>query len=194
MAPAFHLLILSTVFLFLAGEGLAQQSNVTCLSSYDWAKNSKSQSPCIVASFLQSPCNNGNFTVYSLPPDYHYIGPKQNDNSTENYCICTTPVYELMSACAKCQNRVYISWSAWSQFCTDFTPITPGVFNSSWIQQGTAIPQWAFQLPSSNDDQYNETLAKEVGDTPESTYIMPSHTGGSHSGTPTSSTSPDCEN
>lgn len=26
-------------------------------------------------------------------------------------------------------------------------------FNSSWIQQGTAVPQWAFQLPSSNDDQ-----------------------------------------
>jgi len=196
MAPGLRSLILSSAFILLFGaeKGLAQYSNVTCISSYSWAKNSKKQDPCVVASYLQSSCNNGDYTINTLPPGYHYIGPTQNNPSTQNYCICSTPVYELMSACGACQNQTFITWSAWSLYCTNFIPITEAVFNSSMIPGGTAIPQWAFQKPSDHNDSYSEVVSEELGDTPESTYVLPSgaskttsRTSSRTSGSPTTS-------
>ncbi|KAF8339551.1 uncharacterized protein EI90DRAFT_3037040 [Cantharellus anzutake] len=147
--------IFSIILLCLLGAektfAWSGSSNVTCHPSYSWASNSKGQNPCVVAASLQSVCNDGVFTVNSLPEGYHYIGPRQDDPSTQNVCICSTPVYELMSACADCQNRTYISWSAWSLYCTNFPSVQEGIYNAS-IPRETAIPQWAFEKPSQNDD------------------------------------------
>ncbi|KAF9507622.1 hypothetical protein BS47DRAFT_289414 [Hydnum rufescens UP504] len=113
-----HLLTLPTV--------QAQASNVTCLPSFDWSDNSLGQNPCLQAAWLQAECHDGDWRVNTIPPAFHYIGPQ--NNSTENACICTTVVYNLMSTCGACQNRTWISWTSWSFYCVDYRNITEGTW------------------------------------------------------------------
>ncbi|KAF9507616.1 hypothetical protein BS47DRAFT_1488764 [Hydnum rufescens UP504] len=159
----------------------AQTSNVTCLPSFNWSDNSLGQSPCLQAAWLQAECNDGDWGVDSLPPDYHYIGPT-SDNSTENACICTTVVYNLLSACGACQNLIWITWTSWSFFCVDYRYIKEGTYNVT-IPYGTSIPAWAFDLPSHHNDTFNISAAKNIGDSPE-------RTGGTLSPTSTSTSTP----
>jgi len=168
----------------------AQTSNVTCIPGLEWASNSKGQNPCLQAAWVQAVCNNGNFRVDTIPPTYHYIGPT-SDKSTENACICSTVVYNLMSGCAACQNLTWISWPSWSFYCNDYSRVE-GTFNVS-IPYGTAVPAWAFDLPINHGDIFNLTIAKNIGDAPErlpaSTSEAPSSTSSTPDVTPTFSIS-----
>ncbi|KAF9507618.1 hypothetical protein BS47DRAFT_288287 [Hydnum rufescens UP504] len=149
-----HLLTLPTV--------QAQTSNVTCLPSFNWSDNSLGQSPCLQAAWLQAECNDGNWRVNSLPPDYQYIGPT-SDNSTENACICTTVVYNLLSACGACQNLTWITWTTWSFYCVDYRYIKEGTYNVT-IPYGTSISAWAFDLPRNHNDTFDISAAQNIGD------------------------------
>ena len=83
------------------------------------------------------------YTVPSLQPGYHYIGPTGGAQAGD-LCVCNTITYSLMSACDGCQGSDWIaydfhvvvlfstagayvsaiSWSDYSNNCT--TTLPPG--------------------------------------------------------------------
>lgn len=175
----------------LPAEVIAQATDAVCLSQFNWMDNSKGQSPCFVAAYLESVCNNGQYTVPALLPDESYVGP---DADQATPCDCSAVTYSLIAACAICQNssNTYIAWSLWSFNCT--TAYTTGFPQN--IPSGTAVPNWAY-LDVTTSDNFNVTLAQSVGDAPESTaaQVKPTSsatlTSGTSSPTPTSSKSSD---
>ncbi|KAF8339524.1 uncharacterized protein EI90DRAFT_2247065 [Cantharellus anzutake] len=179
-----------TLFLFFlvfwSDKVLAQQTNVTCDSSFDWALNSQGHNPCKVASELQAVCYGG-WTVDSLPAGWHYIGPEpDNPRNKPNYCTCTSIVYQLMSACGACQNLTFISYPAWTIYCTNISTVE-GEYNPKFIPFGGLVPNWAYIKPSSYGGLFNIEIAKLVGDTPESTQLLTSSTTSSESSSSTTS-------
>lgn len=122
----------------LVANVAAQSSNVTqCIPAYSWAMNSKQQTPCLVAAYLEGVCTGQPFSVNSIPPGTHYLGP---DSSEANPCFCSTVAYSLVSACGGCQNRTFTSWGNWSLSCTSTEIATfPGA-----IPSGTDVPVWAY--------------------------------------------------
>ncbi|KAF8329847.1 uncharacterized protein EI90DRAFT_1353725 [Cantharellus anzutake] len=145
----------------------AQNTSVTCGSDWKWAENSRGQNPCGVAAYLLEVCYYPR--VYSVPPlpnGTHYIGPT-SDPSTQNQCVCSTPVYQLMSACGACQSLNYLHWNEWSFNCPSYG-IALGHYPYT-IPGGTAVPFWALTDPAQWGGTFNAELAKVVGDTPELT-------------------------
>ncbi|KAF8136781.1 hypothetical protein EV363DRAFT_1320525 [Boletus edulis] len=182
-------LVLTTGLLSVGPVGtLAQTTAATCLSSFSWMFNSKNQSPCQVAAYLQGACNGGQFSIPALPNGTHYTGPYADE---QNPCQCSSVTYNVISACGICQNHTIVNWSTWDFNCST---VYPGVF-APGVPDGTAVPQWAFQdLTTSN--AFNASLAEAVGDNPESTASHPQSTGstlststasGTASSSPTSS-------
>ncbi|TBU46691.1 hypothetical protein BD309DRAFT_587155 [Dichomitus squalens] len=85
-----------------------QSTNATCSDDYDWMRNSKAQSPCLITAWLQYPCY-GPFQVPGLPSGpYSYSGPL---NGSAYPCACNTVLYSMWAACAVCQgagiSRIY---------------------------------------------------------------------------------------
>jgi len=146
------------------GVSAQATSNATCLPEYNWMSNSKGQNPCLVASYLQSACNNGDWSVVDLPPDTHYTGPTLDE---VNSCQCSTVTYSMISACGICQNRTAEGWDAWSFNCT--SEIYPEVFLDN-IPSGTAVPAWAY-LNVTAENVFNPSEAEAEAETnpPEST-------------------------
>ncbi|KAF8843547.1 hypothetical protein BDN67DRAFT_1000775 [Paxillus ammoniavirescens] len=93
---------------------LAQESNATCQPSFTWADNSLGQSPCIVASYLESQCFTNGFNIQGLNPGQYYGAPS---GAYANPCECNTVAYSLVSACGACQGAVYLTWPAWTVNC-----------------------------------------------------------------------------
>ncbi|KXN92204.1 ATP synthase subunit beta, mitochondrial [Leucoagaricus sp. SymC.cos] len=95
---------------------LAQKSEVTCPPSFDWARNSKNQDPCLVVALLQADCRNDtNVTISKLAANEVYTGP--DPANTNDVCACNTVVYSLLSVCAACQNRFFVDWTSWTLHC-----------------------------------------------------------------------------
>ena len=100
----------------------------------EWqAINSKSQTPCLVAAYLESACGERTFSLQFFSSEYritlylatnipevplgnHYLGPTASE---ANLCRCSSVTYSAISACAGCQNRAYVSWLTWNQDCTE---------------------------------------------------------------------------
>ncbi|KAI6036104.1 hypothetical protein BKA83DRAFT_679403, partial [Pisolithus microcarpus] len=143
----------SVVALSRIAVAAAQYSNVVCSASYSWANNSLNQDPCVVASYLESQCDRGGFTVAALSPNAHYTGPNANEATP---CQCNAVVYSLICACAACQDAQYVSWGSWTTNCgsniSDSLPSPPPL--------GTVVPSWAY-LSIGNDGSWNATAAYE---------------------------------
>ncbi|KAI9571583.1 hypothetical protein HD554DRAFT_2302235 [Boletus coccyginus] len=133
--------------------------------------NSKGQNPCVVSAYLEGACNDGQFTVAPLPTSAHYAGPHADES---NQCQCSSVTYNTISACGLCQDRAIIGWSIWDTNCTT---VYPGVFMPG-VPAGTAVPHWAFQDVTASD-LFNVTLARSVGDNPESTALNSAKSTGS---------------
>ncbi|KAM5540813.1 hypothetical protein V8D89_005457 [Ganoderma adspersum] len=104
--------------------------------------NSKGQSPCLVSSWLFTPCSSpSNSFVSPLPHGYHYVTPL-NSSDSATPCRCNTVLFSTMSACATCQGEgdYIIPWLTYSQNCAN-TYIEKYPEN---IPAGTAIPAWAY--------------------------------------------------
>lgn len=145
-------------------RAIAQLTNATCLPQYGWMYNSKDQSPCLVAAYVQSVCFGSQYTVPALDPKnypYDYYPAPSADEA--NSCECNTVTYSLLSACAWCQNLTYTDWPDWKFYCS-----TEYLGYPENIPSGTAIPQWAYQNVVVSGS-FNATLAQVVGDSPEST-------------------------
>lgn len=130
-------ILTSVVALSRIAVTVAQYSNVVCSASYTWASNSLNQNPCIIASYLESQCDRGGFTVAALSPNAYYIGPNVIES---NACECNAVVYSLVCACAACQGAKFVSWPSWTTNCgsntSDSLPSPPPL--------GTVVPSWAY--------------------------------------------------
>ncbi|KAI6117694.1 hypothetical protein EDD16DRAFT_996455 [Pisolithus croceorrhizus] len=166
----------SVVALSCIAVAAAQYSNVVCSASYSWASNSLNQDPCVVASYLESQCDRGGFTVTALSPNAHYIGPNASES---DLCQCNAVVYSLICACAACQEAQYVSWHSWTTNCGSNTseslPSPPPL--------GTVVPSWAY-LSIGNGGSWNATAAYEnatAGQLPPTTSAAPATNNNSHS-------------
>ncbi|KAF9262805.1 hypothetical protein L218DRAFT_959949 [Marasmius fiardii PR-910] len=143
--------------------GRAQQSSIAkCnpAAGYDWAFNSKNQSPCDVASFLGGACLNG--ILFGVPPlnaTQIYQGPTL---ANANQCRCNTVFYSLLSACAGCQGARYLTWTSYSTNCSSSEENAPVI-----IPFGTAVPSWAYI--NVNPNGFDPVAARESANGPEST-------------------------
>ncbi|KAJ3509629.1 hypothetical protein NLJ89_g5122 [Agrocybe chaxingu] len=149
---------------------VASQSNVTaptCQAGFDWAFSSTGQSPCEIAAELGGVCSGGQFSLLPLDPGFVYLGPNQ-DNA--NSCRCSSVYYSLLSACALCQDRSFIRWSAYNSNCTT---VYLQVYQQA-IPVGVSVPNYAY-LDVSEGDIFNATAA-QADNGPESTRL-PSPTG-----------------
>ncbi|KAI1788869.1 hypothetical protein LXA43DRAFT_609760 [Ganoderma leucocontextum] len=146
----------------------AQGTNATCNSGFDWMTNSKGQSPCLVSSWLFTPCSSPSDSfVYSLTPGFHYNTPL---NTTESAvpCRCNTVLFSTIAACATCQGGAndIVPWLLYSQNCS--TPYIQKYPEN--IPSGTAIPAWAY-LDVRINNTFDPAAAQAVAaqDLPEST-------------------------
>ncbi|ESK94586.1 hypothetical protein Moror_7953 [Moniliophthora roreri MCA 2997] len=160
-------------WLVLLGLGLASYAQTvtpaTCTDTkFQWAFNSRNQSPCDVAGYLGGVCNAGQFTLPALTQEgQFYKGP---DVATANQCRCNTVFYSMLSACASCQDRTFIKWSSFATNCTTVYLTYPET-----IPSGTLVPGWAY-LDVTTSDIWNTTQASENSNVPESSGI-PKSTG-----------------
>jgi len=128
------LTLLAIFIKLLAGVSAQVNTSATCQSQYSWMSNSKGQSPCLVAAYLQAQCNNGTFQMsnISYPGYYSPVGA--------NACTCSTVTYSMVTACGFCQDANTPYWTQWSSACSavylqQYTPTIPAE---------TAIPHWAY--------------------------------------------------
>ncbi|KDN39366.1 hypothetical protein RSAG8_08883, partial [Rhizoctonia solani AG-8 WAC10335] len=160
MLSSRRLSLRTLLYLWILGtstEAGAQQTTATCDKSFDWARNSKGQSPCLVAAYLQGQCYpNKQWNVTSLPPPAQYLAPT---NQEVTGCACSSPVYSLLSACAACQGGSYGSWGQWTANCPSGL-INNGSFPFQ-VPADTAMPQWA--LKSISPESYFDPEAARGG-------------------------------
>ncbi|KAH9928437.1 uncharacterized protein BXZ73DRAFT_102278 [Epithele typhae] len=133
-------------------------TNATCSSDFDWMKNSKGQSPCLVTAWLWSPCFFPESFVPALAPDDLYGGPVSTAES--DLCECNTVAFSTVAACGICQGRGdgVVPWSAYDKFCTETAAVSTYPYT---VPSGTEIPAWAFQ-DVTESNVFNVTKAKAV--------------------------------
>ncbi|CUA78411.1 hypothetical protein RSOLAG22IIIB_07064 [Rhizoctonia solani] len=157
----------------------AQQTTVTCDRSFDWVWGLEMKSmraamtnSCWICrliilkasrrvlSLLTSRDSviqvNVKWNVTSLPTGTQYIAPT---NQEVTGCACSSPVYALLSACAACQGRSYVTWGQWTSNCP-----TGLINNGSFpfqVPTDTEMPQWA--LKSVGPESYFDLEAAKGG-------------------------------
>ncbi|KAF8261140.1 hypothetical protein EI94DRAFT_1746680 [Lactarius quietus] len=165
-------------YLLLIGLARAQVSAPNCTDNdFSWTFNSLQQNPCWVMAYLAATCNNGSFYVPPLPAGQSYNAPT-NDVGGNDVCKCNTVVYNLISACDACQGETWTPYTLWTLNCS--TVATPQTFPNP-VPIGTRVPKWAY-IDSSIGNNWNISLARSVGDSPEvtgSVFIVPTSTTGS---------------
>ncbi|KAI0750062.1 hypothetical protein C8Q80DRAFT_670079 [Daedaleopsis nitida] len=168
----FPLLVLIASGLGSCLPGVAgQDTNATCSPEFDWMFNSKGQSPCLISSYLFTPCAAPADTfVFPLGPGQHYATPVDEPTSA-NPCRCNTVLFSTIAACATCQGGgdYIVPWPTYSQNCS-----SPGPFIEEYpedIPSGTAVPAWAYLDIRLTDNTFSVAAAQEAADQdlPEST-------------------------
>ncbi|KDQ53002.1 hypothetical protein JAAARDRAFT_39713 [Jaapia argillacea MUCL 33604] len=129
----------------------AVQSSAICLNTYNWMQNSKQQTPCLVVSYLEAQCNEGDWNVPPLSsPDSHYDTPN-NTNLQLSPCACSWVAYNLYAGCTLCQgtqfNLSVLTWDAWSVQCGTFVSTTDYYPPNINIPDATALPYWSITDP-----------------------------------------------
>ncbi|KAI9067633.1 hypothetical protein FKP32DRAFT_1620132 [Trametes sanguinea] len=151
-----------------AVEVLGQGTSAFCETGYSWMENSKGQSPCLVASYLLTPCSTTAASwVFPLTPGYHYNTPT-NSPTSATPCRCNSVFYSAISACATCQGEqlAVVPWTLYAENCTT-------VYVSKYpddIPSGTSVPAWAY-IDVSKEGTFdpNAAQALALSDVPDST-------------------------
>ncbi|KAI1784553.1 hypothetical protein LXA43DRAFT_1101280 [Ganoderma leucocontextum] len=128
----------------------AQNTSVSCSSTYDWMRNSKSQSPCLIAAWLQYSC----VGAYEVGPPIYYLGPTNG----------TAQPWAGLGGIPP--------WPSFSQHC----PSVAAQQYPEAIPNGTLIPSWAY-LPLLNntfDVKAAQYIASLDGPATDTTSTMPS--------------------
>ncbi|KAM5540812.1 hypothetical protein V8D89_005456 [Ganoderma adspersum] len=121
------LIITSLLSSHIPGAVAQGATNATCNSGFEWMFNSKGQSPCLVSSWLLTPCSSPfESFVYPLSPGFHYNTPL-NSSDSATPCRCNTVLFSTISACATCQGE--------GQYIVPYPENIPS---------GTTITAWAY--------------------------------------------------
>ncbi|PFH54220.1 hypothetical protein AMATHDRAFT_38183 [Amanita thiersii Skay4041] len=120
--------VIGVTFLLLsiwttASAQVQSSAAAKCASTFDWARNRKGHDPCTVASYLKAQCDSTDNIVKSLPQGGIYLAPDLSQ--ANNTCLCSSPVYSLLSACALCQAGKFENFP-------------------EKIPRATSIPMWAY--------------------------------------------------
>ncbi|KAM5539239.1 hypothetical protein V8D89_007112 [Ganoderma adspersum] len=161
----------------------AQGTEVACLPEYAWMTNSLGQNPCLVTSWLWTPCSGlGNAsTVLKLPAGWVYGGPDSKDPFQSTPCKCNTVVYSVLAACGICQigNSNVKAIDAWPTYSSNCTTVYNGTYPEP-IPDETAVPKWAFLdvISNSNFDvnAANSVAVQGLPDVTTETSSIPSST------------------
>ncbi|KAJ7152569.1 hypothetical protein C8R46DRAFT_1121543, partial [Mycena filopes] len=128
------------------------QTQAQCSDDYNWASNSRGDTPCLLTAKVWGSCFNGNWDVVALPKGDQYDNP---NSTTANLCTCSWAAYNLISACTECQGldssvkqvSFPSPWAGYSGQCASFETDTYFPSNVT-LPSGTAIPFWAGTNPS----------------------------------------------
>ncbi|GAA5940073.1 uncharacterized protein JCM15063_001693 [Sporobolomyces koalae] len=122
-----------------------------CLPAYSTLDNSYHQNPCEIAHLLFEVCDSPEITrddydLYPLDPDkgQHRYPPPNQWQATE--CICSMAGYNLVQACALCQQPTRenaTTWTDWVSNCT-MSNINGGKTFPYNIPDSTTLPNWAY--------------------------------------------------
>ncbi|KAM5540811.1 hypothetical protein V8D89_005455 [Ganoderma adspersum] len=178
MSVVFLIPLAITTFLgsYISGAAAQGGTNATCNSGFEWMFNSRNQNPCLVSSWLFTPCSSPSDSfVFPLTPGFHYNTPL-NSSDSATPCRCNTVLFSTIAACATCQGGEddIVPWILYSQNCSS-------VFIQTYpenIPSGTAIPAWAY-LDVRVNGTFDPTAAEAVAaqNLPESTALpAPSQT------------------
>lgn len=123
------------------------QTTVICPTSFSWANNQQLQSPCLVAAYAQGACYSNTWIVPDLQPGNSYT-------PSADACSCSWAVYNLLSACAACQNAMIPTWAKFqgNPNCSGRISTTSYYPPSTPVAGGTLFPYWATTNPSSWDN------------------------------------------
>ncbi|TFK30079.1 hypothetical protein FA15DRAFT_663423 [Coprinopsis marcescibilis] len=131
---------------------MAGSATAVCTSTDRWSFNSRDQSPCFVATQLAGACVGGDFRLPPLGEGFVYLGPNRE---VVNACRCSSVYYSVLSACAECQGRNWVTWTDYNDNCT---AVNLQQFPAQ-IPTGVSVPQWAY-LDVSVDDTFDVSLAQ----------------------------------
>ncbi|PFH52185.1 hypothetical protein AMATHDRAFT_57539 [Amanita thiersii Skay4041] len=162
--------------LILLPLAAAQQQQAVCVNDprFQPLYNKAHRDPCRIAESLAGVCEVQGFNIPPLPQGNVYFGP----SSTEaNDCRCNSVFYSMLSACAACQNRPWLSWTRYDTQCRNVTVTT---FPRS-LPPGVGVPHYAY-LDVSVSGNFSLDDALNAGGV-ESTAPVPSSTSTSTSGT-----------
>jgi len=151
--------ILLWSFLVWNAKRISSQSTEvnSCIQSYQWSLNTRKQTPCLVAAYLETVCKGIPFSVKALPNGNHYLGPTFAEADP---CTCSSVYYSLISACGGCQDRTFANWTSWSVNCVAvFLTVFP-----KDIPPATEIPQWAYLNVTEDNNNFNPLRAQQVSE------------------------------
>ncbi|GLB34837.1 putative expressed protein [Lyophyllum shimeji] len=164
-------------------QAFAQSSNVTrCVPQYDWSINSRNQTPCLVAAYLENVCKPTRVVqVNTIPVGNHYLGPAL---AQADICTCNVVVYSLISACGGCQGRTFTNWANWTLNCVvsdkETFPMT--------IPTAVEVPNWAYLNISLTKDNFDPVAAQAAAVSSSPSANQPgTSTAGGHQATFTAS-------
>ncbi|KAL0945580.1 hypothetical protein HGRIS_014740 [Hohenbuehelia grisea] len=138
------------------------QSDAVCDSSFSWAANSKQQTPCIAAAYVNGACGTNTYKVVKLLDNNRYDAPNA---TTANACTCSWASYNLLSACTACQNQPNSipTWDAWIYECSNHVSDSTYFPQAITLPGGTSIPYYAGTNPKSwTNHQFDVNQAKAL--------------------------------
>ncbi|KAI0717163.1 hypothetical protein C8Q76DRAFT_426367 [Earliella scabrosa] len=122
-------------------------TTVRCLPGSEWMRNSKDQTPCLVASWAIVPCRGTNgepWVIGPIHPGGPFLGPSPTSDLFQ--CRCNTVFYSLLAACGACQG--YHGQDGIQNLTVHMSPCPPGLLvhreYPQEIRPETAIPAWAY--------------------------------------------------
>ncbi|BGP07624.1 hypothetical protein JCM10049v2_003464 [Rhodotorula toruloides] len=137
-----------------------------CWPIFDPLENAFGQNPCEVARLMTDVCSSRSY--YPLPPLDLEEGQTQYPTPNPgqaNECTCSMGVYNLVQACAACQQLGTYNatlWSDWVANCT-YSNINGGQIFPYATPPGTAIPDWAYANSASGSLSVGEIFRHAYG-------------------------------
>ncbi|KAL5528698.1 hypothetical protein ACEPAF_7835 [Sanghuangporus sanghuang] len=128
-----------------------------CNDDTKWMENDSGESPCTVAHFLLQQCATPDSELAILPLNgsvTSYGNPLEG-----RWCTCNTVVYNLMSACAVCQDGLPTDFMTWTKGCAGVSHKYP----EDTIARTHIIPRWAY-VNVTKQGIFNRAAAEEATD------------------------------
>ncbi|KII86292.1 hypothetical protein PLICRDRAFT_43886 [Plicaturopsis crispa FD-325 SS-3] len=125
------------------------ETTAICTKSFSWMKNERGFSPCFLAAYIVGACTrNHAWFIPRLQAGNKYDVP---EGSTVNACSCSWASYNLLQACAVCQETggFAVSWVAYQNPCSEYLSATTYLPEGDTLPNNATLPAWAGTDPKS---------------------------------------------